>query len=288
MATERSDDWAGNRDELTDSELLVLFRSRPDQAWPLFLDRHTETILRHLRRLGFSDDDAMDRFVYVCEKLAEERCRRLRTVKFAGREGDLEPWLRTVVERLAVSWAWSAVGRRRLLRPIEHLGPLEQRVFALHFWQGLPPAAIEESLKAEHEAVDLPTVLDALARVLDVLSPAKLWRLVAGLTRGRAPAQLGVDGDENGGMTEPTEPGEDAETALLRAESEARLDRELQFLDSRERLIVQLRFEETMTFKEIGELLGISARAARNAADRAIGQLRQRLAVGAVLSVDKE
>ncbi len=288
MTTECDDNSARDAMELNDQELLTLFSSRPDQAWPCFLDRHTETILRHLRRLGFSGDDAMDRFVYICERLAEDGCRRLRTVTFAGRDGDLAPWLNTVVERLAVNWAWSTDGRRRLLRPIERLHTLDQRVFALHFWQGLPPAAIEERLKAEHTPTELPDVLDALARVLDVLSPNKLWRLVAGLARRRAPASFSIDDYGDSFVAEPAAPGEDAETALLRAESEMQLDQALSVLEPRERLIVQLRFEEALTFKEIGTLLGISARAARSAGDRAIGALRKRLAANAVLSVGKE
>ena len=277
MAIERGDAQTRDGDELTDSELLALFRTHPEKAWPRFIDRHTDTILRQIRRLGFSEDDTMDRFVYVCEKLAEDRCRRLRGVKFAGREGDLGPWLHTVVERLTVSWAWSTVGRRRLLRPIERLGRLEQRVFTLHFWQGLSPMAIAERLKAEHARAELPDVFDALASVIDALSPNKLWRLVAERARSSTPAPIAGPGNGPDGAVEPAAHGEDAESALLRAESETRLDLALRGLASRERLILQLRFEDALTFKAIGDLLGLSPRATRNAADRAIRQLRQRL-----------
>lgn len=284
MASDRGDEDAKDSGATEDRRLLERLRSDPERAWHEFLDRHAATILDHLRRLGFEGDQAMERFVYVCEKLAEDRCRRLRSVRFVGRHGEIDPWLRTVVERLSVSWAWSVAGRRRLLRPIERLGDLDQRVFALHFWSGLSPAAIEEQLRAEHRAVDLAAVLDALSRVLDVLSPTKLWRLVAARARRGTPVPL-TDEASDGRPLEPAAAVADPEAALLRKEAETRLDHALAFLTSRERLAIQLRYEESLTFGDIGALLGCSVRQARTIHDRALTRLRDRLAGVDVLSV---
>lgn len=260
----------------TDTELIELFRNDGDRAWNLFLDRHADFILSVLRHLGFDHDEAMDRFVFVCEKLAEDRYRRLRTVQFAGRDGELIPWLRTVVRNLAVSWAWSVDGRRRLFRSIEELPHRAQRVFELYFWQGMPPSNVYEALLSEGrwESITFKDVLEDLELIYQHLDAGQRWRLMSRLIRGREALSVGVEDPQTGLVFEPPANDDGPEAMLLRSERRAALERELETLAARDRLILQLRYEESLSLAEIARIVRVSVSTVKGS----LRASRQRLA----------
>lgn len=260
----------------TDRELLVLFQNNPPQAWRLFIDRYANSIFSLIRSLGFDYDAAMDRFVYVCEKLSEKDFRRLKAVKYAGSRGDLTPWIRQVVKRLCINWAWSEDGRKRLLKPIALLGPFEQRVFELYFWQGLSPSEIDERLRQEHFSGENATaVFDALDLILSQLSQKKLWRLISNLARARGTLSVD-DADEETGMTlDVPDDQSDPETALLRREQDGILQKALGHLAAREVLALQFRFEHALSTAEIAAIMCLDEREVKKLLDGSLERLRK-------------
>jgi DNA-directed RNA polymerase specialized sigma24 family protein len=199
----------------SDAELLALFADSPQRAWGLFLERHAGAMLAMLRGLGFDRDQAMDRFVYVCEKLSEDDFRRLRSVRRLGQRSELTPWLRAVVRNLCVNWAWSLEGRRRLLKSIGRLSELDRRVFQLHFWNGRAPSEIFEHLRCTYRHdLSLLDVFESLERILSRLSRKKLWRLVTALARRQRP--LSLDDPTLGDEPAPLRDRDTPEAMLLR------------------------------------------------------------------------
>lgn len=261
---------------LTDSELLTLFQEHPQRAWRLFIDRYASAIFSLIRSLGFDYDAAMDRFVFVCEKLSANDFHRLKTIRYAGSHGDLTPWIRQVVKRLCINWAWSEDGRKRLLKPIEQLGPLEQRVFGLYFWQGLLPSEIEERLRQEHfPQVDPAAVFEALDKILSRLSEKKLWRLISNLSRTRGPLSLD-DVSEGSGQSWDVEDTEaDPESDLLQREQDQILQRALQHLPERQVLMLQFRFDHALSLSEIAEIMRIEERELKKQLDTSLALLRK-------------
>jgi RNA polymerase sigma factor (sigma-70 family) len=245
--------------------LLALFRHRPRHAWNLFIERYADFIFSLLRRMGFDYDQAMDRFVYVCEKLCEQDFRRLRSIRYAGSRGDLTPWLRQVVKRLCVNWAWSQDGRKRLLKRIAGLPSREQRIFELYFWSGLLPSEIHERLRLEHESVELGEVYDALETIFAHLSQKKLWRLLSGLSRARYTLSLDEFDDKTGLGFEPADENASPEEALLKREESDRISRALQSLTARERLVLKLRYDEMLAGGEIAKILRLDEKAVAGA-----------------------
>jgi RNA polymerase sigma factor (sigma-70 family) len=260
---------------LSDEEILLLFHSDPERAWRPFIDRYADAVYTELRRMGFDYDQAMDRFVYVFEKLAENDYRRLKTVRFAGRSGDLTPWLSKVVRNLCVNWAWSEHGRRRLLKPIARLSRRDQRVFELYFWRGMPPTLIHEQLQLEHDRIAFVEVLDALERIFARLSQKKLWRLLSNLARHRAAVSLDEPAGETGLTLDPADTRADPEQSLLDQEAAERMDRALADLTPRERLVVQFRYEEGLGLTEIAGMLHIDRRTVARMLDEVLDKLRQ-------------
>jgi RNA polymerase sigma factor (sigma-70 family) len=262
--------------ELSDEELLVLFDADPERAWDLFIDRYAGLVLATLRHLGFDHDEAMDRFVYVCEKLCEQGFRRLRSIRFAGSHGELTPWVRTVVKNLAVSWAWSVEGRQRLFKSIAELSARERRVFELYFWDGLTPSQVHERLRAEEQSgVELVEVLDALEVVFSHLSENQRWRLMSRLARNRKSISLADEDPETRVGFEPRDAAADLEESLLRQERHQVVTAALAGLAPRERLILQLRYDEALTLAEVAEIVSLSLSAVKSSLRKSLDQLRE-------------
>lgn len=264
---------------LSDSELLPLFQQQTELAWRIFLDRYADYIFSLLRSLGFDYDQAMDRFVYVCEKLSEKNCHRLKSVRYAGSYGELKPWLRQVVNRLCINWAWSEDGRKRLLKPIQKMGKREQRIFELFFWQGLSPVAIEERLQLEHfENVTLAAVFEALEQIHQKLSEKKLWRLISNLVRTQRTIALeDIDGEICAGL-EPIDAAPNPEESLVQKEQARKVGSALAALSTQEALMLQFRYDDGASDEQIAAILKLPAPDVRKSLKAALAKLRNKLA----------
>lgn len=269
------------KSNLNDTELLRLFQQDEFRAWHLFCEKYSDFIYTLLRRSGFDYDEAMERFVYVFEKLCEDDFRRFKTVKYAGNEGDLTPWLRQVVKNLCVNWAWSETGRKRLFGFVAEMPPRQQRIFQLYFWQGQTPFGIYETLRLEHDKeVELGDVFDVLETIFENLSEKKLWRLMSNLSRMKKTLSLDYEDEETGSSIEPVdESAENAEENLRKKEIFGQLNAALETLSTREKLVVQFRYEEAMTLSEIAKMLGWEMRETVNLHKSAIYKLRKSFAV---------
>jgi len=263
-------------DCLHDAELLLLFQHEPERAWDLFIKRYADFIFTQLHILGFDYDGAMDRFVYICEKLSEENFRRLRTVRYAGDKGELTPWLRKVIKNLCINWAWSLEGRRRLFKPVARLPEGEQKIFELYFWRGFMPSEIYEQLRLDgQQELEYIAVLDSLERIFSVLNQQNLWSLLCNLARRRGNVSLDEIEEETG--REPVDDHANPEEIVLQKETAELLTRSLGTLSTQERLVVQLHFTESLTVKEVAEVLHLKEQDVKNALKSGMNKLRQKL-----------
>ncbi|MEZ5424653.1 MAG: sigma factor-like helix-turn-helix DNA-binding protein [Pyrinomonadaceae bacterium] len=263
-------------EDLSDDELLKLFRREPDRAWNLFIKRYADHIYTQIRSLGFDYDEAMDRFVYVCEKLSENDFRRLLAVDHTGERGELIPWLRTVVKNLCINWAWSKEGRRRLFKSIEDLPPAEQKIFELYFWRGFSADEIYEQMRLDGQPdLKFISVLDSLERIFRALGRQNLWRLFCSLARRTGEDSLDQIEEETG--LQPADERADAEETLLQKETVRRVNRALENLSTEERIAVRLHYVEKLTIGEVARLRRSSEREIKNALKTALRKLRREL-----------
>jgi DNA-directed RNA polymerase specialized sigma24 family protein len=262
---------------LSDTELLTLFHRDPQRAWELFIARYADVLFSYLNDLGFNYDQAMDRFVYICEKLSEQDFRRLKMIRYAGSRGDLTPWLRKVAKHLCINWAWSAEGRRRLFKPVARLSERDQHVFQLYFWKGMSPSEIHERLRHDQAEIDLIEVLDCLERIFAVLSHKNLWRLMSNLARRRDAISIDEVDEDTGARLELADARPNPEEMLIQKEAEERMDRALESLSPREQLIIRFRYEEGTAIKEIAEMLHLGEREVKGSLKAGLVRLRRAL-----------
>jgi DNA-directed RNA polymerase specialized sigma24 family protein len=224
--------------DLTDNELRALLVEDPERGWRAFVDQYTPTLLGLIARAGIVDrDDAGDVYVRVCERLAADRCARLR--QRDPRRGALAAWLTIVVRHTAVDWVRSRAGRRRLFGVIRELPPVDRRVFELRYWEHRDAAEVVELLRGEgHGAIGLANVLQSLHRIHEAMTDRHRAELLSLAARRLAPASL----DEMSAEPASDVPAADPEHRLRARELNAHFVSALEALPVEDAAIVRLTF----------------------------------------------
>lgn len=209
------------------------------------------------------DDERADCFVHVCEALAADDFRRLHAFDPEGR-ARFTTWLTVVVTRLCIDWLREAHGRVRPFANIGLLPLLEQRLFHLRHERNLERGEILPLVLAEHPHLDASAIQAALTRVERTLTPDQRWRLAI---RRQALASLDDVPDT------PAEGRVDDDVAA--ADEQRWLAAALARLTADDRLLLQYRFEQDLSFDQIARLTGLrDAFRARRAVEAALARLR--------------
>lgn len=214
-------------------------------AWASFVDLYSPLIMKAVHQFEFEQDRAGECYLYICEKLCDNGFQRLLKFNTGGR-AQFSTWLSTVVYHLCVDWHRREYGRAQLLPAITALPAFDQSVFRLHFEQSMDREACLQTLRDEFPDLTRQQLSDAVARVHRVLTPRQRWQLSV-----RQRRRQGGDHRVEGLVDTGPAPEEAAHTT----QEQARLRRAMETLDSDQRLILQLRFQQGLTLKKIGEVM---------------------------------
>ncbi len=252
--------------------LVALDSSGDETAWRAFLDEWSPLLARVARNHARYDELANDCFLFLCERLVENRYRRLRQFD-AARGVAFSAWLSVVANNLARDWWRQEYGRRRLPSAIRRLDDYERAVFRLRIERRLPLTACRELLRQQFpgQSARLP---DALERIHQVLSSRQRWRWSF---RG-ARADRARDAEPKANLQLVST---DA-SPLQALDDDARrgaLEAALNTLDAEQRLLVRLRFQEQLSLAEVARAAGLTnLHMARRRLDAALAALRSALA----------
>ena len=237
--------------------------AQADSAWSHFLAEYTDLVDGVVHRYVTDEDDADDCYLSVCEKLAENGYSRLRRFDPSG-TASFSTWLRVVVTNLCIDWSRQQMGRVRPFANIDRLPELARRVYHYRYEQHLTLHESIRALQGELSGVSEADVIEALHQVNATLTPHQRWVLSV----------------RNGKRLTPVDSGEVAidgnidETVEAQRQAE-RLNRALSSLEARDRLLLKLRFEEDLSFREIATLMRFgNLFRARREIQAALGRLR--------------
>lgn len=259
-------------DELQLNRILTgLAEGKTVVAWPRFLNAYSSDLLKVVKRFTRNEEDRSDCFLFVCEKLSQHGCRRLKRFVPNG-AATFSTWLYAVVFNLCRDWWRTRYPRRRVFRSVARLSQFDQDLFRLYYQYGLSSQETLEELRGAYPNLSPNQLGVAKRRVLDQLTIrqrrfllARQSQMVSLFTSAGEiieSEQLIVD--------EELGPGPSAE----HLQSEEIMAQALQCLDAEDLLILRLRFERDLTLAEVARIMGL---ANPQAADRKIRKLLESL-----------
>lgn len=269
---------------LSDGELRSLLIEDPARGWRAFIDQYTPRMLALIERGGIRDqDEAMEVYTIVCERLADDDCARIR--KFDPSKGAIGAWLSVLVRNTMIDWVRARAGRRRLFKSVQALPPLEQKVFELFYWENKMPAEIVGALEGQFGSPSLAEVFDAFERVQAALTDRQRAELVAMTARATTPASLEAPTDDEDQAIDAPDPGADVESRAHVQHIDALMERALSALPPQDALIVRLKFAEGFTVKQIRAAVGVPALSEEDV-HAILERLKQQLAAAGVAPTD--
>jgi len=238
---------------------------RGEAAWPRFLRRYSSFILACIRRFSRDQDERMEIYVHVCQRLHADDCRRVKQFR-GGRGGTsckFTTWLAAVAFNVAREWIRSARGRRRMFKVGREMSRTDRLIFRYYFWEGRSTQEIAELLTT-HERIQMSgaDVRGRLGNIERRLTRDHRWRLVTSLLRSAPPVSLeqsrtAVQEDGPVPPVQVADEGPDPERLARHRRASRALRRLVGELPERDRQAIQLKFARGMTARAVARALGI-------------------------------
>ena len=222
-------------DERTLLDRLLNSQSRPE-AWAEFLRRYSNLFFKVIWQHEHDHDDAIEKYLFVCTKFAENDLARLRKFQtdYGSRTPKLSTWLVAVAHNLCIDAHRAEHGRRRYPAALLRMSGFEQKVFRFYYWEGYSNDEVVHKLAATPERIR-----EALEQIGTALGEAP----------GTSLPQF-VRFDENMHLNEP-------ESDLDGSSQEA--IEWLSLLKEREQVVIRMKFWEEMSAREIVEILDLQS-----------------------------
>lgn len=241
---------AATPDDPSDAHLVERFLTQPALAYCELLERYTAVILRMIRRSFRDQDEVMEVYTAVCERLRAGDYLALRRFRVGV---PIMPWLSVVVANAC---------RDRLRRKhvgavprslAAHLDAREQLIYKYHFGHRVPPEDVAEMVARQGMPCSPLDVVATVDRIQSLLGTAQRYRLLRGIAAKRTAESLDVLIDQ--GLERASDPAEGLDAALSERERVDLLGEALQALTAEDQLLIQLRFEQEMSAPEIAQVL---------------------------------
>ena len=238
---------------------IDLYRQEPEPTWQTFLQQYNRLIMAVIRKLVHDHDDVMELYSHTVEKLKENDCKKLTTYFSKPRKYNFETWIAVVVRNCCMDWFRKEEGRKRLLKCIEDLPPLDQWIFRYLYWHRYSYQVTYELLKSKHGfKISFEEMCSHVDQINETLHHRTGWRILEGWQAILPPLPLESAEKAKEEVTIPdfsTEHAPSPEEQLIRSDSEQILQKVLETLSPEQQLIIQLHFYRGLTLKEIARIL---------------------------------
>jgi RNA polymerase sigma factor (sigma-70 family) len=255
---------SGHLSEKSDHALLRELKSADAwSAWTEFLHRFDSFIIKTAGQFEYDQDRKNDCFLFVSEKLSEDNFKRLLRYQ-PKHNASFKTWLMTVVFNLCIDWHRREFGRATLLPAISALPAFDQLVYRYSFKQGMASAECLQALSTDFPAVTRQMLSEAVSRIHRILTPRQRWQIGVRLRRRQDSGDLRMKD-----MDLLPSPVDDPSSRAQQHQELEELQSALEAMPARQRLLLQLRFHDGLTLRQIAHFirLGDSSRAWRKVQD---------------------
>jgi len=262
--------------DLISSILDSLRYDRPEKGWKAFLQAYAPRLMQVVRQYEEDVTRAEDCFMFVCEKLSDTGFRRL--LQFDTSRGvPFQTWLASVVSNLCIDWHREEYGRKRPLSCITRLPELDQQVYRYKFESGMSLESCFRLLQTRFPGLTRDQLSETVCRIHSQLTPRQRWRLSFHQDR-TSPADDNPMVDCCADYLELADPRPGPEVEAHNGRQRDVLLQALSGLPYEDRLLLRMRFQEDIPFREIARLNGLTdAFQARRRIDTALAALAELL-----------
>ncbi len=228
--------------------LQCLNAGQLDAGWAAFLETYSPVLRNIIRQFEADNIASDDCFEFVCAKLSDDNFRRLRAFDPEG-PAKFRTWLTAVTANLCKDWRRSVYGRKRLPEIVRQLPELDQLVFECFYRHGMTHHECLHVLKSRFTKLTLEQIGDANALLHSSLSSRQRWQL--SITRDKSlsieTSTVDIEANDDG-----------PELQLQSGEERQRLEKAMARLEPQQRLLLQLRYQQDLTLKEVAQLTGLN------------------------------
>jgi len=246
--------------------LTQLGSGAPHSAWTAFLTSYSGLIYGVVHIFAHEQDHIADCFVFACEKLAERNYRRILSFRPDGK-ARFTTWLRAVVRNLCLDWHRSQFGRKQVFASVAGRSGVDQEIFRAVFHRKETIAQICAHFSKNGCELSYSDVETRVEELRASMTARQLWLL----STGRHSLEFL---DFHGPALEIADTSPDPETLSLMRDTKLAVVRAFAQLNSSDRLLLRLRFAESLSFVQVARLLGLKD---AQTADRRIRDVLERL-----------
>ncbi len=254
------------------SILRCLASDKVETGWSVFLQSYSRLLRDVIRRYEFDEYRAQECFEFICAKLSDDNFRRLLVFEPEG-PAAFPTWLTVVCTNLCIDWRRQVYGRFREPAKIQALPQLDRMVFHYSYRLGLTGHACIQALRTRFPSVTGEQVSEIRGRIHTLLSPRQRWELSS-----QRPTSVSIDDpdisatEEVAGALRSTAHGPELLAEI--GQDQRRLRNAMTHLEPRQRLLIQLRFQQDLTLEDVANLCGVNSPSqASREIDRALAAL---------------
>jgi RNA polymerase sigma factor (sigma-70 family) len=246
------------------------------RAWSGFLELYAPVLMQVAQFIARDQDAAGDCFLFICERLSLNGCRRLRQFRVGG-GASFGTWLRAVARNLALDWRRAEVGRHRVFASVERLPELEQEVYAELFSGSTTDEAAFFRIAARRPDLTRDSFEQALRNVHAALTPRHRW-LLSRRNGARRMAELDGGAEPVPLLEVLRDSAPDPEQQACSNQQKLALAGALSEMPREDRLLLRLRYEEDLTLAQTARLAGLKdAQTAHRRVEAALDRLKNLL-----------
>lgn len=227
-----------------------------DDAWAEFLESYSSVLYQTARACTQDYDAAADCYLHICERLALDSFRRLRKFRPSG-SASFTTWLRIVARNLCFDWHRSRFGRPRPFKSMQGLSPLELEVYNSRIVDRSSQQETLHRVQSRFPDEGISDVSEIEERLEGALTSRQQW-ILATARRPALETAVAVLGEEDDPIwVDIVDPTPNQEIQIADQQQHDRLQKSVDSLPARERLVLQLRFEQGLSLDEIARLCGL-------------------------------
>lgn len=235
--------------------LAALSSNSVDDAWKSFLDTYSSTIMQVVRQHESDPGRADECFIFICEKLSDDGFRRL--LQFdTNRNARFRTWLGLVVSNLCVDWHRKECGRQRPFGAIAKLSAVNRLLYHLKYELGMTRRACLCAMQLTYPDLTEEAITESLCQLHTTLTSKQRWQLSV-RKRGTGSVVFIDTVGENPAIPELSQTDPGPENVVQFLQDRKALQQAMSRLDSEQRLLLRLRYQEELSLKEVARLAGL-------------------------------